>query len=224
MGAPTRLRRAAGTTGPVSPSAVVPIVVAMAKHTGWYPDPARRDRLRYRDDSRWTKWAFDGDHVVEDPVGAEASVAAIRRRRQERWVIGVVLAIIGSSIFVGCFSLVDRAMRSSELAGTADVVAEMNTWELPPSVARSTRADHIERGNFGASGPTVTRWFDPVGTTPADAMLDLTSSLNAQGYEFTEDAQDSWSSECRYNSKYCTIDIGLDPTGQRIEVYVTPGS
>ncbi|MGZ4702721.1 MAG: hypothetical protein ACXV98_16035 [Ilumatobacteraceae bacterium] len=150
----------------------------MAKLAGWYTDPSRRHQLRYRDDSQWTKWAADADDLVEDPDGVSASTAAITRRHRRGWVIAAVAATIGGLILVGCITLINHA----ELRGTSEVVAEMNGWKLPPSVARSSRADHIERGNLTDASPSVTRWFDPVGTTPTEAILDLVASLQAQGY------------------------------------------
>ena len=34
--------------------------------SGWFPDPARRYRLRYWDGQQWTGWATDGDQPIFD--------------------------------------------------------------------------------------------------------------------------------------------------------------
>jgi len=34
--------------------------------SGWFPDPARRHRLRYWDGHEWTAWASDGDQPILD--------------------------------------------------------------------------------------------------------------------------------------------------------------
>jgi hypothetical protein len=78
----------------------------------------------------------------------------------------------------------------------------------------------------------VTRWYKPVsGITPQAALTDLLSALQAQGYELSKDpllpeepsTAMTWSGDCKYNSEYCLMTIGLDKRAQRIEVYINPG-
>jgi hypothetical protein len=193
------------------------MIGAKSRKTGWYKNPARIHGMRYRDAGQWTKWAADGDRMVEDA----ASLPVIQHKRRSRWIIGAVLSIIASVLLVGCIAL----MNDAEVSGVSDVRTEMDTWKLPPTVKLSKRDDHVERGTFGATTPTVTRWFEPVGTTPAAAVLDLVSALREQGYRFTKYTDEygsEWSTDCRYNSKYCSMDMSVDDRG-RIEVYVSPG-
>jgi len=123
-------------------------------------------------------------------------------------------------------------MRDAEVSGLEEVVAEMNHWNLPPTVTRSTRSDQVERGTFAATTPTVTRWYDPVsGTSPEEALTALAAALKTQGYDLTEypplagepSTAASWDGGCKY-SKYCRMTIGLDSSGTRVEVWISPGT
>jgi hypothetical protein len=204
--------------GVLATVAVVEFVIGgTSRKTGWYPDPTRIHRMRYRESGRWTKWAADGDRMVDDA----ASLPLVQRRRRRRWAVGAALVVIGASILVGCVAI----MNDAETSGVSEVRAEMDTWKLPASVKPSPHADHVERGTFGATTPTVTRWLLPVATTADVAVRDLVAALREQGYAFTRYTDEygtEWSADCRYNSKYCSIDLTVDERG-RIEVLVDPG-
>jgi hypothetical protein len=138
--------------------------------------------LRYYQEGRWTAWVADADVVAQDPDG----LPAIRRKR--RWVvIGAVLGVaVAAALLVELAVVLNRA----SLAGIDEVTGEMNRWKLPPTVARSNKGDDVA-SNFGQSGPTMTRWYDPVsGATPDRALTDLVSALNDQGYDFTPTTPD----------------------------------
>lgn len=199
-----------------------PRVVAV--RTGWFSDPVRRHRLRYRD-GEWTAWVSDGRETGVDPGGVEL----IGQRRRRRIVVGMVAAVAGTLLLVGCFALVDRAMRSEEVRGVDEAIAEVDGWRLPPAVQRASRPDRVERGAFGATGPTVARWYVPApGTSPADALQEFSRSLRAQGYDLTETpavpgkASSTWDGHLRF-SKYADFTVGLDGSGERIEVLIRPG-
>ena len=69
------------------------------------------------------------------------------------------------------------------------------------------------------------RWYSPVGVTPTQAELDLVDALHDQGYTFTKDTSaDVWTASCKFDIKYCELDIGLDPKDERVEVTFYPGS
>jgi hypothetical protein len=51
------------------------------------------------------------------------------------------------------------------------------------------------------------------------------NALHDQGYTFQKDVDGSgvWSADCKFDPKYCALDVGLDPTGKRVEVTFYPG-
>lgn len=193
----------------------------MGPKTGWRKDPACLHRLRYRDGRRWTMWVADGDVAVQDPDGL-AFLAFQKERRRRRWIVRTVLAIVATLVLVGCGALFNAAIDKDKWSGTLEVIAEMNAWQLPPSVARSGRSDVIKPALFAARGPSVTQWFDPVGVTPTEAMGDLVAALSEQGYEI-ERYVDQKYGDVSYDldcdaTEYCTMQIWLDLMGKGIEV------
>jgi hypothetical protein len=44
---------------------------------GWFPDPARRYRLRYWDGHQWTAWATDGDQPTRDAGPRRPTIALL---------------------------------------------------------------------------------------------------------------------------------------------------
>jgi hypothetical protein len=156
-------------------------------------------------------------------------VEFIRQRRRRRIVISIVAGVAAAVLLVGCFALVDRAMKSEELPGVDDTIAEMNDWQLPPTVQQAARPDRVERGAFGATGPTVTRWYVPApGTSPADALQDFARSLKVQGYDLVKtpgvpgEYSAIWDGTFKF-SKYADFTVELDASGNRIEVVIHPG-
>lgn len=187
--------------------------------TGWYADPTRRHRVRYRDGD-WTAWVADALRPFEDEAGLDVALHDAERRRRIGWVISIAAIVVGGLILVGCIALINDA----ETSGISEVRSEMSGWNLPPTVARS-KPDNIARGAFGASGPTVTRYFKAVGTTTDVAVLDLVRALRSQGYSFyktTDRTGPSWTGDCHFNASYCFFDIR--PYRDRIEVEAFPNS
>lgn len=142
--------------------------------------------------------------------------------RRRRWILRTVVAVVATLVMVGCGALINSVIDKDKWSGTSEVITEMDAWQLPPSVTRSTRADDIKPALFAANGPSVTRWFDPVGVTPTEAMEDLASALREQGYEIERyvdknDGAVSYDLDCDA-TVYCTMEIWLDLMGKRIEV------
>jgi hypothetical protein len=196
----------------------------VAARTGWFRDPLGRHRLRYRR-GEWTAWVSDtGDGFASDALELDH----LNRRYERRQFIGIIAAIAAVAILVGGVIL---AMHDAEFGGVDEAITEMNHWRLPSTVARSKRRDHVERGTLAATSPTVTRWYVPAsGASPKGALNDLAHALKAQGYDLFSDVDlgeasqaTRWSGHLK-TSKYDSLEIALDRSGELVEVVVSLGS
>jgi hypothetical protein len=60
--------------------------------SGWFPDPTRRHRLRYRDDGVWTAWIADGARAEVDSAGLIPSPP-------KAWKVVIGLMVAGAVAF-----------------------------------------------------------------------------------------------------------------------------
>lgn len=186
--------------------------------SGWRADPLVPGRLRHRD-RHWTEWvAWPGGEPTRDVEG-------LRRLRRGRWLrrVGLIAAAV---LFAGCGALAVMVIDEAETGGIAEARAEMDRWDLPPSVRSARRPDRQERGLFAASNPSVTRWLAPTpGVAPGAALFDLVAALRAQGYRLTEHSPapgepvPTWTGRLD-PSVHGRFDLGLDERGRLIEVHV----
>jgi hypothetical protein len=183
-------------------------------NTGWFADPTGRHRLRYRD-RQWTVSVADGDKVEQDPTGLrEIDVA----RRRNRIIVGIALAICIPVLVLVVASISSYNQESNYQQDVHERLArafirELDSWQLPASVTRSTEPDRIE-----VNGPQnlvwVTRSFVPQpGFTANQAANDLVAGLRAQGYRNSA-VGDSRTFDCKDN--HCSIFITVND--DRIDV------
>jgi Protein of unknown function (DUF2510) len=167
--------------------------------SGWYPDPIGRHKTRWWDGNNWRGWV-DGDRSGEaDPLSNaknpdivvsetpnEARARRLRSGLRRGFVIAAAIALVfGLPLFL--FGLVVNQSENEGKGVAESFVSEMDSWDLPDTVARAKQPDDVSPGVFGSSTPSVRRYFVPQhGATAREAAADLVAALREQGYEDIE--------------------------------------
>jgi hypothetical protein len=173
---------------------------------GWFPDPSRRHRLRYRDRS-WTIWVADAGDAERDVEG----LAGIRRTRRRHWLVA-----LGALLAVGLLGFGTYVIGRNAGQDRADkMITELNGWTLPSTVVRSPNSDIVKVEGFGA--PDVTRYYEPRGMPVAQAMDDLAAALRRQGYNDLEGDSSGALGSC-HATPNCFMDILV--MGNRIRAHL----
>ncbi len=191
-----------------------------ARAPGWFPDPTRRHRQRYRAGEDWTEWVADDAHAVTDPLGAELAPKAgwypDPGAHRSRWWNGAQWTA----------HVWDGATGTAGSGTTDDAPATElpPPPRFPPTVVRSSSPDEVITGSPGATTDSFVRRFRAHGdVNTTQAAEDLVAALRQQGYDDLDrlTGLSYWSGSCHATS-YCTLEIEVDDDVDEIVVRLIP--